>query len=122
MEIYKKCQFDAAHRLLSHSGKCKNMHGHTWTVEIWIAGDRNEHGMVEDFNTIEKYIEDKYDHRAILNESDPFVIAMQYAHVAVTAIKGDPTVENLADLIRLELNATRVMVWESSTAYAEAKA
>lgn len=119
MLIYKKCKFDAAHRLLHHSGKCKNLHGHTWIVEIWIIGQRDETGLIEDFGKISKYIEDTYDHSAILNQGDPFVIAMQYAHCKVLSMKGDPTCENLAEKINRDLNATKVRIWESDNSYAE---
>lgn len=119
MLIHTKVKFDAAHRLLNHPGKCKNLHGHTWLVEVWIEGDRDESGMVCDFGTIKKYIEETFDHRCILSESDPFVIAMQYAHCDVTIMKLPPTVENIAEKIRRDLNATKVRVYESENSYAE---
>lgn len=119
MIIHTKVKFDAAHRLLKHGGKCKNLHGHTWTAEIWIEGDRKEDDMIEDFGKISKYIDEVYDHRAILHESDPFVIAMQYAHCDVTVMKNHPTVESIAEKIKKDLNATKVRVWESENSYAE---
>jgi 6-pyruvoyltetrahydropterin/6-carboxytetrahydropterin synthase len=117
--IHTKVKFDSAHRLLKHEGKCKNLHGHTWIAEIWIDGDRKEDGMIEDFGKISKYIDEVFDHRAILHESDPFVIAMQYAHCDVTVMKNHPTVEGIAEKIKKDLNATKVRVWESEENYAE---
>ncbi len=37
--IYKEVSFDASHRLLHYEGKCRNLHGHRWRVEVWLAGE-----------------------------------------------------------------------------------
>jgi len=34
--IWKRCSFDAAHTLPLHKGKCSNLHGHTYFVELGI--------------------------------------------------------------------------------------
>jgi 6-pyruvoyltetrahydropterin/6-carboxytetrahydropterin synthase len=42
--------FDAAHFLPWHEGKCKNLHGHRWEVEIVIESETlDENGIVVDF-------------------------------------------------------------------------
>ena len=38
VRIYKEVEFDASHRLLHYVGKCHNLHGHRWKVEVWIEG------------------------------------------------------------------------------------
>ena len=30
--------FDSAHFLASYEGKCRNLHGHRWTVEVEVGG------------------------------------------------------------------------------------
>ena len=37
--IYKEVQIDASHRLLHYQGKCANLHGHRWKIEVWIEGE-----------------------------------------------------------------------------------
>lgn len=32
-------EFDAAHRLIAHEGKCHDMHGHRWVVDMEIQFD-----------------------------------------------------------------------------------
>jgi len=38
VKIGKRYSFDAAHQLKEHQGKCANVHGHTYTVEVWVKG------------------------------------------------------------------------------------
>ena len=55
--------FDSAHSLRNYEGKCKNIHGHTWKVEIWIKGDSSkldETGILFDFTNVQK-LKEKFD-------------------------------------------------------------
>ncbi|MDI6876799.1 MAG: 6-carboxytetrahydropterin synthase [Methanomicrobiales archaeon] len=127
--IYKEVSFDATHRLLHYEGKCYNLHGHRWRVEVWIEGDVDEETMIlVDYNTIKGIIE-RFDHQVILNEEDPMVPCIRAFQEVVTT-PGDPTSELLAgvmvDLLNREcrLNGStaqvvRIRVWESPTCYAE---
>ncbi|MBP6085949.1 6-carboxytetrahydropterin synthase [Patescibacteria group bacterium] len=36
MKISKSFSFDAAHRLTTHNGKCRNLHGHRYSVIVTI--------------------------------------------------------------------------------------
>lgn len=72
--VTKTFTFDAAHHLHMYEGKCINLHGHTYHLEITISGFVNEIGISVDFGTIkliyEQVIKDKLDHR-YLNETLP---------------------------------------------------
>ncbi|MDD1673765.1 MAG: 6-carboxytetrahydropterin synthase, partial [Methanomicrobiales archaeon] len=69
--IYKEVFFDASHRLLHYEGKCRNLHGHRWKVEVWIEGKIDESTQIlMDYNRIKEIIE-QFDHQVILNEEDP---------------------------------------------------
>jgi len=37
--IYKEVHIDTSHRLLHYIGKCANLHGHRWKIEVWIEGE-----------------------------------------------------------------------------------
>jgi len=51
--VCKRIRFAAAHRLRDHPGKCADLHGHNYTVEIFIRAPRlNDQGMVADFTLI----------------------------------------------------------------------
>lgn len=127
--IYKRAHFDASHRLLHYQGKCANLHGHRWLVEVWIEGTVDSiSGILVDYNEIRKVI-DCFDHQIILNESDPMVTCISKFHEVITT-KGDPTSELLTVIIRDRINdlcseskvdarVRRIRVWESDTCYAE---
>ena len=54
--ITKRFTFEAAHSIPHHTGKCKNLHGHSYILEITVTGPIQESGpemgMVMDFTEI----------------------------------------------------------------------
>ncbi|MDD2619371.1 MAG: 6-carboxytetrahydropterin synthase QueD [Syntrophomonadaceae bacterium] len=108
-------EFAAAHWLKNYQGNCKNIHGHTWKVEVVISGEQlDEAGMLVDFREIKATLAavlEKYDH-TLLNEVRPFDTI-------------NPTAENIACYIYHEIKKAfpkhkivEVKVWESSIAWA----
>ena len=102
--IYKEVQIDTSHRLLHYEGKCANLHGHRWKVEIWMEGEPDPVTKILVDYTMIKKIVDKYDHQIILNRDDPMVPRIQEFHQVITT-PGDPTSELMAVLIRDDLYA-----------------
>lgn len=109
--------FSAAHNLRGYKGKCEQLHGHNWKVEVEVTGPKlNKLGMLMDFHDIKADLQavlDKFDH-SYLNEVPPFN-------------KINPTSENLAAYIFKSLNSqlatrntklSKVIVWESDNASA----
>lgn len=83
--LHTEFAFDAAHSLEGYEGKCSQLHGHTWFVEVWIKGCATElqsNGILFDFGNV-KTIKDKLDHKH-LNKALPGM---------------NPTAENLAHYI-----------------------
>jgi len=127
--IYKSVYFDASHRLLHYKGKCANLHGHRWKVEVWVRGSADkETGIVADYNLIRETVEE-YDHQVILNRDDPMVRCLSEFQQVVTT-EGDPTSELLAGVIKNRINTEfvsagldaiveKIRVWESETCFAE---
>lgn len=109
--------FDAAHYLKEYQGKCANIHGHTWRVEIKIRGnDLDQTGMLVDFSLIKKNL------KAITEQLD---------HVLINDLtcfrETNPTAENISRYIYHEMDKSlkeyhvllfSVTVWESSGAAA----
>lgn len=54
--------FDAAHFLARYDGKCRNLHGHRWRVQIEVAGEELEDGMVVDFTDLKKHLKEMTEH------------------------------------------------------------
>lgn len=107
-------EFDAAHKLVGYEGKCKNLHGHTWKVEVFVVGKEvDDIGMVIDFGILKQSLQeitDKLDH-TYLNDTQEIE---------------NPTSENIAKYIYLKLKATlegveleKVRVWESQKSWCE---
>ncbi len=69
MELYREFTFDAAHRLpnLPNGHKCSNLHGHTFSVVIYVKGNIGaETGWVIDYSEIKAIcapIIDELDHK-----------------------------------------------------------
>jgi len=113
-ELTVKSHFDAAHALRGYPGECRKLHGHTWDVEVTVAGETlDEIGIVYDFKSLKDDLNavlDAYDH-AYLNDVPPFDTLT-------------PTAENLARVIYESLSASvdprvsvvEVVVWESPIA------
>ena len=111
-EIAIKADFAAAHRLHGYEGNCKDLHGHTWKVEVALISDRLDPiGMVMDFKILKMRLKEflkGIDH-VYLNDLLPFQ-------------KNNPTTEHLAKYIFdefakvcLPLRIKKVRVWESET-------
>jgi 6-pyruvoyltetrahydropterin/6-carboxytetrahydropterin synthase len=113
-ELTVKGHFDAAHHLYGYPGECRNLHGHTWDVEVTVGSDvLDEIGIVYDFKSLKSDLSkvlDSYDH-VLINEVPPFD-------------EISPTAENLARVICERLAQTvdprvrvlEVVVWESPVA------
>lgn len=71
MLIYKEFTFDSAHYLpnVPDGHKCKNMHGHTYRLKIWIEGVPDpEFGWVMDFAVLKdivKPVVNQLDHKCM---------------------------------------------------------
>lgn len=67
--------FAAAHRLVGSGGKCENLHGHNFKVELTVGGDDlDDSGMLMDFTDLKKTLKSilsDLDHRD-LNTVHPF--------------------------------------------------
>ena len=69
MLITKEFTFDAAHYLPNYYGKCENLHGHTYRLQVTIKGPIAANGMVIDFvllkHIVKEHILTKVDHHCL---------------------------------------------------------
>ena len=67
--------FSAAHNLINYKGKCEELHGHNWKIEIIVEGKKlDKAGMLIDFKILKKFLKEileVLDHK-YLNELDFF--------------------------------------------------
>lgn len=75
IRVTKEVTFDCAHMLSGHEALCKNLHGHTYKVQVTVVGDPLEDGssarMVVDFKHLKEAINhvivDHFDHATIFS-------------------------------------------------------
>ncbi len=97
-EVMIERNFSSAHQLRGYKGKCENLHGHNYRVEIYARGRELDNiGLLVDFGELKEAADEVVaylDHRNI-NELPPFDEEL------------NPSAENLARYI-LERVASRV--------------
>jgi 6-pyruvoyltetrahydropterin/6-carboxytetrahydropterin synthase len=73
ISITLRCHFDAAHQLaLPYDSPCNRRHGHRYGVVISASAQELEHGMVVDFDVLQKVV-DEFDH-CDLNDRAEFTV------------------------------------------------
>jgi 6-pyruvoyltetrahydropterin/6-carboxytetrahydropterin synthase len=68
--IHTEGWYDSAHHLNNYEGNCKNLHGHTYKIELWVKGEEKQldkAGILFDFGILKQIIK-KYDHIGDLTE------------------------------------------------------
>ena len=74
-EVRIETNFSSAHHLLNYKGKCENMHGHNWKVEVSVKGEiLDKSNILVDFKVLKKKVNeiiDYLDHKD-LNELPEF--------------------------------------------------
>jgi 6-pyruvoyltetrahydropterin/6-carboxytetrahydropterin synthase len=114
-EICVEHTFAAAHALRNYRGKCENVHGHNYRVQVGMeAADLDENGLLYDFADLKHRLRETsayLDHQFI-NELKPFDTI-------------NPSAENIAKFIFEEIEKSLdraslayVRVWETDTSCA----
>ncbi len=137
LTIMRRIKFCAGHRLFEHGGKCEHFHGHNYVADIFVTGDQVDSvGRVLDFADLKArtkgWIDDNWDHSFLVYEQDQNAIAalQMVQPCRLFRLPYNPTAENMARYL-LEVmcprvlegtgaRATRVRMWETDEAYAEA--
>ena len=133
--VTKTVKFDAAHILTNHEGLCKNLHGHTYRVDVSVAQDDGVGGdMVIDFKDLKRIASEvvceRFDHAFVYNtesegEREIAAVVKRYG-MRTVAIPFRSTAENLAKLFYGELKVripglSAVKVWETADSSAECR-
>jgi len=130
-EVQRALSFCYGHRIEGHAGPCANLHGHNARVEVVCGGPLDELGMVVDFaeirRVLERFIDEHWDHRMILQRGDPYVAWLREQGEPVFELDLPPTAESLAAHLfgvakEQGLPVRAVRLWEtpdSMASYAE---
>ena len=133
--------FDSAHFLSGYEGKCANIHGHRWKVEVEVQSETlvqggQLDGMIIDFGDLKKDVQtmaDSYDHALIVQEGtmrDVTLSCLEEDGFNVIIVDFRPTAENFAafffKLMKAKgYNVKKTTVYETPTnsaAYEESEA
>jgi len=123
--------FDSAHFLANYVGKCGNIHGHRWKVEIEVQSETliesgQLEGMVVDFGDLKKDVKaliDFYDHALIIQEGTmrkETLACIKEDSFKVIEVTFRPTAENFAAFFynimkEKGYNVKRATVYETPT-------
>lgn len=128
-----------SHALLNYDGLCRNIHGHSYKLQVTVAGEpENEpgspkDGMVIDFGILKKLIQEKIisqlDHSLMINENAPTdkLKALGQMYERHQVVPFQPTSENLVvyiaekvkPLLPEHIELFSVRLYETSSSFAE---
>ena len=83
IRITKQFSFETGHALYGYDGKCKNVHGHSYRLDVTVIGtpiddtSNVKFGMVIDFGDLKKIVKEEivnvFDHATVFNKNTPHV-------------------------------------------------
>lgn len=144
MQITRRLEFDAGHRIPDHQSQCRHLHGHRYAIEITLSGEIIEasgapaNGMVMDFSEVKtlakQHLVDAWDHAFLVYRRDHAVVDFlaglpDHKTVLLDCV---PTAENLArmafsvlapvyrDTYGNHLRLERVRLYETPNCWADA--
>jgi 6-pyruvoyltetrahydropterin/6-carboxytetrahydropterin synthase len=144
MQITRRLEFDAGHRIPDHQSQCRHLHGHRYAIEITLHGDiieaagQSVNGMVMDFSDVKRLANQHlvaiWDHAFLAWREDKAVTAFLASMPGHKTVILDqvPTAENLAriafaildpvyrDTYGNHLRLERVRLFETPNCWADA--
>jgi 6-pyruvoyltetrahydropterin/6-carboxytetrahydropterin synthase len=128
-----------AHALRNYDGLCRNIHGHSYKMDITLAGQplhdetSPKNGMVMDFGDLKRLVNEEIisllDHALVLNAKtdNQLIEVLKQNYEKIVTVEFQPTTENLlnfiAEKIKKRLPETvklcRIRLRETDTSYAD---
>ena len=115
------------HRLSFHEGKCRNLHGHTYKLEVFVRGIPDKNGFVIDFGDLKRIVTEEVieflDHTVAVYEKDDLLVDAVCDRFRTVLFPFETSAENLCVWIaeRLQsrsLNISKIILWETPTSKA----
>jgi 6-pyruvoyltetrahydropterin/6-carboxytetrahydropterin synthase len=83
IRITKQFSFETGHALYGYDGKCRNVHGHSYKLDVSVVGEpisdtgHVKYGMVIDFSDLKKIVKEEivnvFDHATVFNQNTPHI-------------------------------------------------
>jgi 6-pyruvoyltetrahydropterin/6-carboxytetrahydropterin synthase len=140
IRITKSFTFETGHALYGYDGLCKNVHGHSYKLDVTVIGtpikDSNnvKFGMVIDFKDLKEIVKSEivevFDHATVFNQNTPHVAlakTLEESGHKVLLVDYQPTSEEMiidfASKIKARLPESitlhHLKLQETATSYAE---
>lgn len=140
IRITKSFTFETGHALYGYDGLCKNVHGHSYKLDVTVMGtpisDPNhvKFGMVIDFKDLKKIVKsqivDVFDHATVFNQNTPHVVlakTLEESGHKVLLVDYQPTSEEMIIDFAAKIQAKlpekitlhHLRLQETATSYAE---
>ena len=139
VRLTKTFTFEMAHALYNYDGKCKNIHGHSYKLEVTVIGQplaeqgHAADGLIIDFGDLKKIVNaqvvDIFDHALVMKKgyARKLTEALDDSFERLLYVDYQPTCENLiadfADKIKNSLpkqaSLHHLILHETATAYCE---
>ena len=139
IRVTKKFHFEMAHSLFEYDGVCRNIHGHSYNLEITISGKplqqpgHPKDGMVMDFHElkmlVKQHIIETLDHALMISSltSPEQTEALRKVTNRLNIVGFQPTTENilfhivaiLKPLLPKNVALFSIRLYETETSYAE---
>ncbi|GFO84864.1 6-carboxytetrahydropterin synthase QueD [Anaerostipes butyraticus] len=106
-QLTTHASFDSAHFLSGYEGKCRNLHGHRWKLEVTVSSEElaqegQIRGMIVDFGELKKDVKDladEFDHCLIIERGtlkEKTMEALEEEEFRIIQVEFRPTAENFA--------------------------
>ena len=130
LSITKIFHFETAHRISNYNGQCSNIHGHSYELQVTVAGIPNkESDIIFDFKDLKKVVESEiinpFDHALLLKKgTSDFESIMG---MKIILLDKEPTAERMLEFMVDKLDGKlpeniklkRLKLFETKTSYAE---
>ena len=139
IRVTKRFHFEMAHALYEYDGLCRNIHGHSYNLEVTLIGESKNQpghpkdGMVLDFGELKKIVNkqivEKFDHALMVNSlfSETQIELLKQTTQRIIIVDFQPTTENIvADIAKIiqqhlpsGVSLFSIRLYETVTSYAE---
>jgi 6-pyruvoyltetrahydropterin/6-carboxytetrahydropterin synthase len=113
LQITKIFYFEMAHAVHGYAGACKNIHGHSYKLQVTVTSGDNENnylpapGFILDFKELKKIVKEAvietFDHKIVLSEDFLAVKPAMASLENLVTWQVEPTAENLLIYIQRSL-------------------
>ncbi|MCK5729656.1 MAG: 6-carboxytetrahydropterin synthase [Draconibacterium sp.] len=139
IRVTKRFHFEMAHALFQYDGLCRNIHGHSYNLEVTFIGEPKKEpghpkdGMVLDFGDLKKIVKtnivDRFDHSLMVNSlfPDSQMEMLNRTTNRIIVVDFQPTSENivtniseiLQQLMPAGVSLFSIRLFETVTSFAE---